>query len=87
MDRRYAGAGFHFNDDGVLNKQIESVSTVKLYIFVYNRKRPLPLACKAAQGKLVTEAFLIRRFKKPRPQYPTWLFGLLTMISLEHKEL
>lgn len=53
---------------GVLDNQIESVSTIQLYTLVFHRERNLPLKGDAAKVEFMTETLFIGGFKKSRAE-------------------
>ena len=62
--------GLEFQDHLLLDNDVDAIAAVEADRFVQHRQRHLPSKNKAALLQLVTEAFLIRRLQKTRPELP-----------------
>ncbi len=57
-----------FQNDIVLDEQIEPVRAIQMHTFVFDRQMNLPLKPKAQAAKFIAEALFICRFQQPRPE-------------------
>ena len=64
---------FQFQNHLALNHYIKSITTVQLYVLIYNRNRLLPFKGQTAQFQFMTQTFFVSRLQQPRPQMPMYL--------------
>jgi len=57
-----------FNNDCVIYQQIHSITTIKFYPLVYQRKRDFLWSLIPPFNQLVTQTFAVGRFKETWPQ-------------------
>jgi len=67
LDRLY------FDDDQVLDQQIDAIRLRKFHAFVNGGQPELPTETQSPQAKLVPQRKLICALKQPRPQMPVYL--------------
>jgi len=68
MYRSEAFDRFYFDDDRILNDDVESIAAIESNALVSDRKRHLTLELKRALRKLKTETLLISGLKQARTQ-------------------
>jgi len=66
MHRKNVLNALQFQNYGILNNQIETITTVQLDSLVLDRKRHLPLKNKTPEVKFATQTLFIGRFEQAR---------------------
>lgn len=62
-----------FDDELIIDDEIESISGIYDDALVVQRQRLLPLDGESASNELVAQALLVGRFQQPRPELPMHL--------------
>jgi hypothetical protein len=65
VNRQQFFYGFQFQNHFVSHKEIDSVTTIQLQAFVFDREVHLPLKAQSPKLKLVAKALLVGRLQKP----------------------
>src|SRR6266478_2229921 len=72
MDRYHSLSGFRFDNHGVCDKHIESVTALQLYAFVNHRHGLLGLVGDASCREFLREGALVSHFELSRPEFAVY---------------
>jgi hypothetical protein len=68
MEPVQSGCRFYFNNNCVIDQQVQSVSNVEIHLVVLERQRVLRLHEASALSQLVCKTSLIRTFQQSRAE-------------------